>query len=218
VYTTLSIIDIILKEGFERTWRLTKRAYNVHGKVTAPIYDAMLRILESGDHLNLSEYVGDLILKDIEERDIELAPMEEFGGVDVGDIIRDPKRFDAGIVSTRVSMSMMKIINGVLDSGLYLNVSDYLRYTIKKDLESRNIDPILMKADTEEVEEPAKSWRPSDTVNVSTMVPMAMLENIERILSSGFYLRVSDYLIGLIRKDLEARGMDLSSTKSNRVS
>ncbi len=201
----------VLKEGFERTWRLTKRAYTIHSKVTAPIYDAVLRILESGDHLNPSEYIGDLIMKDIEARGIELVPMDEFGEAGVGDVIIDPKRFDAGIVSTRVSVPMMKIINGLLDSGLYLNVSDYLRYTIKKDLESRDIDPKLVKADIEEVEEPAKSWRPSDTVNVSTLVPMAMLEDIDRILASGYYLRVSDYLIDLIRKDLEARDIDIES-------
>ena len=34
-----------------------------------------------------------------------------------------------------------------------------------------------------------------------------MMENIDRLLASGFYLRVSDYLIDLIRKDLEARAL-----------
>ncbi len=56
-----------------------KKSYPVHAVVTAPIYDAMLRTLESGAHLNLSEYVGDLIEKDIEERGIELEPVEAFG-------------------------------------------------------------------------------------------------------------------------------------------
>ena len=193
-----------MKEGIERTWRLTKRDYNVHGKVTAPIYDAVLRILESGDQLNLSEYVGALIVKDVEERGIELEPMEAFGLEGVGDVIRDPKRFDAGVVSTRVSMPMMKIINGLLDAGLFLRVSDYLRYAVKKDLESRGIEPKLIKVDTEEGE-PAKKWRPSETATVSTQVPMPMMDDIDRLLASGFYLRVSDYLIDLIRKDLEAR-------------
>ncbi|GAG97420.1 unnamed protein product [marine sediment metagenome] len=34
---------------------------------------------------------------------------------------------------------------------------------------------------------------------------MQMMDDIDRLLASGYYLRVSDYIIDLIRKDLEAR-------------
>jgi len=187
----------------ERTWRLTKRAYSVHAEVVAPIYDAMLRILESGADLNLSEYVRTLIEKDVEERGIELEPMEAFGGEGIEDVIRTPKLVETGVVSTRVPMPMMEMINGLLDSGLYLRFSDYLRDVVKKDLESRGIEPRPIKAGA--AEEPAKRWRPSETATVSTEVPMPMMEDIDRLLTSGFYLRVSDYLIDLIRKDLGAR-------------
>ncbi|MBA7605815.1 hypothetical protein ES703_12950 [subsurface metagenome] len=192
-----------MKDGVERTWQLTKRAYSVHAEVTAPLYDAMLRILESGGHLNLSEYMGDLIEKDIEERGIVLAPPEAFGGEGVGDVIRGPVTFETGVVSTRVPIVMMEMIHGLLESGLYIRVSDYLRYVIKKDLESRGIEPRPIEAAAEE--EPPKSWRPSATAKVSTEVPMPMMDDIDRLLASGFYLRVSDYLIDLIRKDLETR-------------
>ncbi|GAH88260.1 unnamed protein product, partial [marine sediment metagenome] len=64
-----------MKEGFERTWQLTNRAYSAHAEVPAPLYDAMLRILESGVHRNLSEYMRALIEKDVEERGIELEPV-----------------------------------------------------------------------------------------------------------------------------------------------
>ena len=198
-----------MEEGFERTWQLTKRAYSIHAEVTAPIYDAMLRILESGIHLNLSEYVGALIEKDVEERGIELEPMEAFGGEGIEDVIRSPKVVETGVVSTRVPMPMMEMINGLLDSGLYLRFSDYLRDIIKKDLESRGIEPRLIKAGAEE--KPAKRWRPSETATVSTEVPMPMMEDIDRLLASGFYLRVSDYLIDLIRKDLETRDISPES-------
>lgn len=193
-----------MDEGFERTWRLTKRAYNVHAEVPAPLYDAMLRIQESGVHRNLSEYMRTLIEKDVEERGLELAPMEAFGGEGIEDVIISPVTFETGVVSTRVPMIMVEMITGLINSGLYLSVSDYLRYVIKKDLESRGIEPRLVKADAEE-EEPAKKWRPSETATASTQVPMAMMEDIDRLLASGFYLRISDYLIDLIRKDLESR-------------
>ncbi len=188
----------------ERTWQLTKRAYPVHAVVTAPLYDAMLRILESGAHLNLSEYVGALIEKDVEERGIVLAPLVSFGGEGVEGVIKSPPLVETGVVSARVPTFMMEMINGLLESGLYLRVSEYLRDVIRMDLESRGIEPGLVKAGAEEGE-PAKKWRPSETATVSTKIPMPMMEDIDRLLASGFYLRVSDYLIDLIRKDLQSR-------------
>lgn len=191
-----------MKEGLERTWQLTKRAYFIHAEVPAPLYDALLRILESDVHLNLSEYMRTLIEKDIEEKGIELAPPEAFGGEGREDVIVSPVTFKTGVVSTRVPIIMMEMINGLLESGLYLRVSDYLRYVIKKDLESRGIEPRLIEAGEKK---PAKTWRPSETTKVSTQIPMQMMDDIDRLLTSGYYLRVSDYIIDLIRKDLESR-------------
>ena len=199
------------EEKWERPWRLTKRAYSVHAEVTAPLYDAMLRIIESGAQLNLSEYLGGLIEKDIKERGIELAPLGAFGGEGVEDVIRSPVTFETGVVSTRVPMLMMEMINGLLESGFYLRVSDYLRDIVKRDLESRGIEFKPIKAVADEEKKPAKMWRPSETATVSTQVPMQMMEDIDRLLASGFYLRVSDYLIDLIGKDLEARGIALDN-------
>lgn len=192
-----------MAEGSERTWSLTKRSYPVHAEVTAPLYDAMLRILESGVNLNLSEYMVSLIEKDVEGRGIELEPMEAFGGEGRDEIILSPKNLETSVVSTRVPVLMLEMINRRLDSGFYLKVSDYLRDVIKKDLEARGIEPRIIEADAEE--EPDKSFRPSDTVRVSTNVPMPMMDDIDQILASGLYLRVSDYLIDLIRKDLQSR-------------
>ncbi len=194
-----------MEEEFERTWQLTKRFYAIHSTVPAQIYDAILRIQASGIHLSLSEYMRALLEKDIEARGIKLAPLEAFGGEGVEDVIRSPKTFDSDVVSARVTMPMLEMIYGLLDAGLYLRVSDYLRYAIMKDLESRDIEPRPIKAGAEEEEKPAKTWRPSETATVSTKVPMPMMEDIDRLLASGFYLRVSDYLIDLIRKDLQAR-------------
>ena len=46
---------------------------------------------------------------------------------------------DSSVVSTRVTASMMNAIEQVLESGLYLRTSDYLRDIIRKDLKSRGI-------------------------------------------------------------------------------
>jgi len=195
-------LGVVMAE-FERTWRLTKGAYSVHAEVPAQIYDAMLRILDCGFHRNLSDYMRDLIEKDVEERGIELAPLESFGGEGIGELIRDLKTVDTRVIHTRIPIPMRDMINGLLESGRYLSVSDYLRDVIKKDLESRGIKPRPIEAGEEKT--PAKMWRPSATATVSTQLPMPMIEDIDRLLASGLYLRVSDYLIDLIRKDLEAR-------------
>ena len=155
-----------MDEEWEKTWRLTERTYSVHFKMATPIYDAVLRILESGNHLNLSEYLRALIEKDIEERGIELKPMKAFDKKEVGDVSRDSKIVETGVISTRVPALMIEMINGLSDSGFYRGVSDYLRDVVKKDLESRNIEPRLIKAGVNE--EPEKKWRPSETATVST--------------------------------------------------
>jgi len=196
---------IALTAGEERTWQLTKRSYTVHAEVVAPLYDAMLRILQSGAPRNLSEYIGDLIEKDVEARGIELAHPEAFGGKGREDVTQAPVFFETAVVSTRVPMVMMQMIYRLLDSGLYLRVSDYLRYAVKKDLESRDIEPMPIKVSAEDKTKPARMWRPSETATVSTKVPMQMMEDIDRVLTSGFYLRVTDYLIDIIRTDLESR-------------
>jgi len=46
---------------------------------------------------------------------------------------------DTFVVSARVTASMLEAIEEVLDSGLYLRLSDYLRDVIRKDLQSRGI-------------------------------------------------------------------------------
>ncbi len=194
-----------MEEGFERTWQLTKRFYAIHSTVPVQIYDAILRIQASGIHLNLSEYMKALIEKDIEARGIKLAPREAFGGEGTEVVIRSPKTFDSDVISARVTMPMMEMIHGLLDAGLYLRVSDYLRHAIMKDLESRDIEPRPLKTSAEDKTKPAKTWRPSETATVSTQVPMQMMEDIDRVLASGFYLRVTDYLIDVIRMDLESR-------------
>lgn len=207
-------IDVIMKITPERTWRLTKKAYDFQFEVKTPIYDAMLRVLETGTHLNLSEYVEDLIENDVKTRGIQLEPIENFNGNGTKDINTTPKIIETGIVSTRVPLIMMNMINELLEAGYYLRVSDYIRHTIKKDLESRDFKP---KPIEQGEKKQTKKWRPSETTTVSTQIPMPMLEDIDKLLTSGLYLRVSDYLIDLIRKDLRTRAKLFRRQKSKKI-
>ena len=63
-----------------------------------------------------------------------------------------------------------------------------------------------------EIETDAKSSRRKphqDTYPISTRVPMSMLKAIDLVIESGKYLRISDYLRDLVRKDLEERGIEI---------
>jgi len=44
---------------------------------------------------------------------------------------------------------------------------------------------------------------------------MPMMERIDLLLASGLYLRVSDYLIDLIKNDLKSRGLGPNLKEEN---
>ena len=67
----------------------------------------------------------------------------------------------------------------------------------------------------EEEQNKRRTRIPSSAPVVSARVTPYMLGAIERIVDSGKYLRVSDYLRDLIRKDLEARGVSLEQKTEN---
>jgi len=48
--------------------------------------------------------------------------------------------------------------------------------------------------------------KPPETYPLSVRVTLPMLMAIDEVIDSGKYLRVSDYLRDLVRKDLESRG------------
>lgn len=62
-----------------------------------------------------------------------------------------------------------------------------------------------------ELEHPKKGFRrtAADTHPISARVTFSMLRAINLVLKGGKYLRVSDYLRDLVRKDLEERGIEI---------
>jgi len=62
-----------------------------------------------------------------------------------------------------------------------------------------------------EVNKRKKGYRrtAADTYPISARVTMSMLKAIDTVIESGKYLRVSDYLRDLVRKDLEERGIQI---------
>jgi len=188
--------------ALRKTRRLTRRTYRVRVNLTAPVYDALMNLIDSGTHLSISKYLEDLIINHLESMGTEFNRLEDY--VEAENVERRSKVADSGVVSTRLPKPVINLINGLVNSGLFLKVSDYLRYIVMKDLEKRGALTSLLKANRGE-EKPSKTRRPSDAILVSIMVPASMMDELDELIESGLYIRVSDYLIDLIRKDLEAK-------------
>jgi Arc/MetJ-type ribon-helix-helix transcriptional regulator len=119
----------------EEAWSLTRSSYSFNVRVTAPIYDALLRILATGAYLNLTEYVNYLIRKDLEEKGIQLRTITVSRKADKE---KEQKPLqDTVVVSTRIPILLKDALDRVLDTGLYFQPSDYLRDIIRQDLETR---------------------------------------------------------------------------------
>jgi len=53
---------------------------------------------------------------------------------------RRRERWDTKMISGRISPPMYDAIIKVVESGIYVNVTDYLRDIVRKDLEARGIE------------------------------------------------------------------------------
>ena len=126
-------------EKRERTWQLTKKVYQVNVRVTAPIYDALLRILETGAYLNLSEYINDMFQQYFKERGIELEAVKMSDEDGEEEAPSEQPLQETDIVNARLPIPMKNAVDQVLGSGLYFSISHYLRDVVRKDLEARGI-------------------------------------------------------------------------------
>ena len=140
-----------MAEEYEKRWQLTKKVYRINVRITAPLYDAMLRTMESGFYYNVSEFLIDVLRKYFTEKSIEINA--KIGSED-DKILKLPKDSaiiqidakvdgedarvkDSAIINARIPVSMRSAVDNVLDSGIYLNISHYMREVVRKDLESR---------------------------------------------------------------------------------
>ncbi len=121
-----------MAEEYEKRWQLTKKVYRINVRITAPLYDAMLRTMESGFYYNVSEFLIDVLRKYFTEKSIEINA--KIGSED-DKTLKLPQ--DSAIINARIPVPMRSAVDHVLDSGVYLNISHYMREVVRKDLESR---------------------------------------------------------------------------------
>lgn len=126
-----------MNEG--KAWQLIKKVYTINVRMPAPIYDAVLRIIETGAYLNPSEYINDLLKQNFKERGIELDVIKVSTDDEEEEQHREEPPQLTAIVNARLPIQMKNAVDQVLDSGVYFNVSHYLRDVVRKDLESREM-------------------------------------------------------------------------------
>jgi len=44
----------------------------ISGRISPPMYDAVIKVVESGSYVNVTDYLRDIVRKDLEARGIEL--------------------------------------------------------------------------------------------------------------------------------------------------
>lgn len=123
-------------EEKETQWQLTKKVYRFNVRVPTPLYDAMLRTIESGAYYNSSEFITDILQKYFKENGVKVEA--RVGGEEPDDSTKKLSK-DTAIMNARVSRSMMNAVDQIVDSGFYFNISHYFREAIRKDLESRGL-------------------------------------------------------------------------------
>lgn len=58
-------------EGRRRRQRWDTKV--ISGRISPPMYEAVIKVVESGSYVNVTDYLRDIIRKDLEARGIELA-------------------------------------------------------------------------------------------------------------------------------------------------
>lgn len=125
----------------EKTWQLTKKVYQVNVRLTTPIYDAILRSLETGAYFNFSECINDLLKQYFTEKGVEFEVITTNSEEEEKEeeVPSDKMVQETVIVNARLPIPMKDGVDRVLETGLYFNISHYLREAIRKDLEARDI-------------------------------------------------------------------------------
>ena len=123
-----------MTEEKEKTWQLIKKVYRINVRITKPLYDVVLRVLDSGRYYNTSEFFIDLLQKHFKNKGIKIEINDS--GEDK-DLSKEEVTKDSAIINARIPIPMKKAVDQVLDGGVYLNISHYMREAVRKDLEER---------------------------------------------------------------------------------
>ena len=184
-------------EGGEAVERPRRKYYGFHVRLKAPVYNAVMKIVDSGAYMSPSKYVEDLVLRDLER--LGMKPIKDYKSMEAEEVVKSVDK--SGVVSIRMPKAVLGIIEALTRRSYFLTPSDYVRYAVMRDLEARGFIQGLVKGEVEAG--PSESRRPSEAIMVSTLVPAAIIDEMDKLIESGLYLRVSDYLMDLIIRDLD---------------
>ena len=109
----------------------------------------------------------------------------------------------------RVTAPIYNAVRNTLDMGIYLNISEYINDLFRQHFKEKGIELGVTKVSSEDKEEAPSMEFPIDTVIVHARLPIPMRNAIGKVLDTGNYFNISHYIRDVVKKDLDARGIDL---------
>jgi len=114
-------------------------------------------------------------------------------------------------VNVKVTAPIYNVMLGFLETGAYLNLSEYVNELFQQYFKEKGVELEAIKASDDDEEEAPREETLLGTAIVNARLPIPMKNAVDQVLDSGLYFNVSHYLREIIRKDLEARGIDLEN-------
>jgi len=114
-------------------------------------------------------------------------------------------------VNVKVTAPIYNVMLGFLETGAYFNLSEYVNELFQQYFKEKGVELEPIKASGDDEEEAPREEQLMGTAIVNARLPVPMKNAVDQVLDSGLYFNVSHYLREIIRKDLEARGIDLGN-------
>jgi len=114
-------------------------------------------------------------------------------------------------VNVKVTAPIYNVMLGFLETGAYLNLSEYINELFQQYFKEKGVELEPIKASDDDEEEAPREEQLLGTAIVNARLPIPMKNAVDQVLDSGLYFNVSHYMREVIRKDLEARGISLEA-------
>jgi len=109
-------------------------------------------------------------------------------------------------VNVKVTAPIYNVMLGFLETGAYLNLSEYVNELFQQYFKEKGVELEAIKASDDDEEDAPREETLLGTAIINARLPIPMKTAVDQVLDSGLYFNISHYVRDVIRKDLEARG------------
>ena len=112
-------------------------------------------------------------------------------------------------VNVRLMAPIYDVMLSILETGTYLNLSEYMNDHFQQYFQERGIE-LALKVSNDDGDEEAPGEEPlQETAIVNARLTIPVKKAVDQVLDSGLYFNISHYIRDVVRKDLEARGISI---------